>query len=339
MCILLSGSENVARDQRRIPIRTNIFFRCILAGIIVVEAVIGIAVVRKFLRTGHILGVADIADVRHLPLVREPGILENYYSMGRNPDASDSPPWMNGGVVRYSIQIGGVNRASPVAYEKNPGVFRLLAAGDSFTFGLYVNTADNYPSKLEASIASETHCPTVREYQVVNTGIPGYDIQFTIQHILDAGLAYDPDLIIWVIKRDDFERINQIVLGIEKSIREKRPNEDPLTVINTAQDIFTKHYPPESILFKQEQYLEKLFTVFSKPVVFVMPSDTPESMKNILYRVRDRHTNVYISSDWDFLPEHKLPDGHPTAEEHTRLARVIFDFLTAHRLLCPGSTP
>lgn len=76
---------------------------------------------------------------------------------------------------------------------KRPGRFRVLALGDSFTFGFGVDAEDAYPKQLERLLRANRRGS---EYDVINAGAPGYATNQELQYLKEDGLAYQPDLVL-----------------------------------------------------------------------------------------------------------------------------------------------
>lgn len=55
--------------------------------------------------------------------------------------------------------------------ERERGVYRIVALGDSCTFGFGVNEGDTYPERLQSEV--ERLCPSCA-WEVINLGVPGY---------------------------------------------------------------------------------------------------------------------------------------------------------------------
>jgi len=58
--------------------------------------------------------------------------------------------------------------------EREPGVYRIVALGDSSTFGFGVSDGDGYPERLCAELRRK--CPTCR-FEMINLGVPGYSTE------------------------------------------------------------------------------------------------------------------------------------------------------------------
>ena len=92
------------------------------------------------------------------------------------------------------------------------GQFRVLAVGDSFTFGFGVEGEEAYPARLQARI--QASCPG-REIEVINAGFAACQYPDTYYlYLKERGLALDEDLVIvgFFIGNDiDHERVAENV--------------------------------------------------------------------------------------------------------------------------------
>ncbi|MDP8246956.1 MAG: GDSL-type esterase/lipase family protein [Candidatus Tritonobacter lacicola] len=77
--------------------------------------------------------------------------------------------------------------------EKPEGEFRILCLGDSFTFGYLLPIEKSYPFKLEQCFAIKM--PDIR-VQVINAGIPAYEINRELALLKELGIKFSPDLVI-----------------------------------------------------------------------------------------------------------------------------------------------
>ncbi|HOV73669.1 MAG TPA: GDSL-type esterase/lipase family protein [Candidatus Hydrogenedentes bacterium] len=72
------------------------------------------------------------------------------------------------------------------------GRFRILAIGDSRTYGLGVGDGDTYPVYLQAAFDREQ----TGSVDVVNAGVPGYTTLQGLQYLRERGMDLDPDLVL-----------------------------------------------------------------------------------------------------------------------------------------------
>jgi len=71
---------------------------------------------------------------------------------------------------------------------KQPGVRRIIALGDSVTFGLGVHAHEAWPAALEAQLEN---------VEVFNLGMCGWDIEQSVSLATGALEAWSPDLVVW----------------------------------------------------------------------------------------------------------------------------------------------
>ena len=85
--------------------------------------------------------------------------------------------------------------------EKPAGVFRILMAGDSVTFGYGVDQTQSFPAVLETLLNKNA----VGKYEVINAGIPGYSIADAGSLLPALSARYHPDLFIWTVTSNDYD--------------------------------------------------------------------------------------------------------------------------------------
>jgi lysophospholipase L1-like esterase len=81
-------------------------------------------------------------------------------------------------------------RGAAVA-AKALGEQRVLALGDSFTYGHGVQDAEAYPAVVETLLRARGH-----DLQVLNAGVPGYSTDQSYTYALRDGLALEPDVVL-----------------------------------------------------------------------------------------------------------------------------------------------
>lgn len=90
--------------------------------------------------------------------------------------------------VRVSSQ-GLRDREYP---REKDGSYRIAVVGDSITFGNMLGEEDLYPTRLESRLNEQSERPV----EVVNLGVPGYDIVQNVARLEHHGLQFDPDLVV-----------------------------------------------------------------------------------------------------------------------------------------------
>lgn len=92
----------------------------------------------------------------------------NFKGQGRDNFAVEVPD--NVPAWSFSINNHGF-RGHDFDEERRPGVYRVVALGDSCTFGFGVDQGDSYPAQLENEL--NRLCP-VCTFEVINMGVAGY---------------------------------------------------------------------------------------------------------------------------------------------------------------------
>jgi lysophospholipase L1-like esterase len=79
---------------------------------------------------------------------------------------------------------------------KPPGVFRIAAIGDSITYANGNARQNGWAKRLEAMIAARAPSQGLR-VEVLNFGIPGYDVTQVAERLRTVGLSFQPDVVVY----------------------------------------------------------------------------------------------------------------------------------------------
>lgn len=82
-------------------------------------------------------------------------------------------------------------REREIAYEKRSGTLRILALGDSFTFGSPLPVEASWPKALERRLRADGAA-----VEVVNAGVFGYTTYHELRFLETEGLRYAPDIVV-----------------------------------------------------------------------------------------------------------------------------------------------
>jgi hypothetical protein len=85
-------------------------------------------------------------------------------------------------------------RGPETTYEKPPATIRILNLGDSVAMGWGIREENTYGRQLEA-LLNEQGIGDLR-YEVINAGVPGWNLENALAYLQAEGLRYDPDLIL-----------------------------------------------------------------------------------------------------------------------------------------------
>jgi len=88
--------------------------------------------------------------------------------------------------------------------ERTPGTIRIIALGDSVTFGLGVAEEDAFPRVTE-SLLNASRRDGLSPVEVLNFGMPGYNTVHELAQLRETGLAFHPDVVVVGFLYNDVE--------------------------------------------------------------------------------------------------------------------------------------
>jgi len=91
----------------------------------------------------------------------------------------------------FEINSRGLRDTREFAYEKPPGVKRIVSLGDSFTAGYEVDADQTFSSILERTLREAGH-----DVEVLNAGVSGYSNAEALVYLERELLRYDPDVVL-----------------------------------------------------------------------------------------------------------------------------------------------
>lgn len=292
----------------------------------------------------QILGITSINPVNKDSIIYTSKTLKYFYEPKPNT-IEELNPWVPY-MATYTINSDGLNERRNYNIEKPEGIYRILTLGDSFTYGLYVDTPYNWTEQLEDKLNAECNQP----YEVINLGVAGYDIQYSVERFKLRGIKYNPDLIIWFLKNDDTIQINEYIRGSEEYYRKKmmasgemdravaRGNFYPSW--NMALKEYKEKYDPKDIEKAQMQYFEDFKSIYEGKLIISTFSNEPKSVTTFLnkaFTFDNKKTFLQYLTSMHINPSYYFPnDGHPTVKGHSVITTDIFNYLKVNNLTsCP----
>lgn len=247
--------------------------------------------------------------------------------------------------VSYKINSQSLNEDKEYQPIKDSSVFRIISLGDSFTFGLYVNPVDNYSKKLEKLLNQNPVCPKWQRYEVINLGVPGYDIQYAIKRFELKGKQLNPDLVIWLIKHDDVFLINEFIKERSEEIRDhmirsgeqKELEEKGLfyEYITRARQELIDKVGIEEILNIQSRKITNIGQHYKgRLLLFNVPSGR-DSIEAMISNFTSRRESTYYFGDLPEYPgdDYIFPDKHPNEKGHEFLAQNLYSYMKQNQVI------
>lgn len=316
--------------------------KIILAFVVLTELIAGSVFLLNFYQRKIVHKAPDpdkIAIIKKENLIF-PGESEYqyYYELKPNIEEVDKKDWLPY-EARYTYNGDGLNERFDYSTEKPANTFRIITLGDSFTYGHYVNTKDNWTERLEDMLnAPISDFPEIKKFEVINLGMPAFDIPYIVKRYRDVGEKYNPDLIIWFESGSGFRRLNELMTPLIKSCEQTKiqtlteKKQEYNVCWHQAQDEIQNKYSYATINQFISQCLVDFFSkVDQKKVLFFTFEETTldEQEINTLNIWQKDFPNVHFLS---IVPSVRrlnqvVADGHPNADGHQTIADTIYNYL------------
>lgn len=230
--------------------------------------------------------------------------------------------------------------------EKPPGVVRVAAVGDSFTFGFGVPAEDAWPAVLER-LLNEARESGARPAEVLNFGVGGYSTRDEALVVRERVLAFQPDAIVlgYVCNDPETDPIQPLHAFYHEPdwwqgwhllrLAAQAKNTADIRRHGGGDYVAYLHRGPKwQTVLDGFDAIAAATRARAVPVVvalFPMAGDLREQVERA---ARDRgFLVVRVPGETDPSIPAELPDGHPNAYGHRRTAETLRDALLAERVL------
>jgi len=324
------------------------------AWIISIVAVELVVIAGILLYIAHARGVETfVTPFSRDDIVSASSSLIYYYDLATEAKTS-VPEWLpyEPEYLRNNDQL---NDRFDYTIEKPPGTYRIIMLGDSWGFGMHVSTKDNYSEKLEDLLnenvkSKKLTCTEITKFEVLNLGVGGYDIEYMVERLRLRGMKYDPDLIIPIIKPDDFLLVNEIFQARLRPLYEQYGDLTARTENGVAQNPrqalseqvereIMEEYTHEELNTYGGRALASLPRFYRGSVLFFVYGRLSGSQEGILHAFADNHSSSYIFDSIAILAsEEKVPhDEHPGISGHARFAQELYRYMIEENVVpCNG---
>lgn len=268
------------------------------------------------------------------------------------PQADDvvyQPEWLSY-TPRIRITEDTLNERYGYDTDKPEDTYRIVTLGDSWTYGQFVSTEENYSEVLETMLNAYCRGGQYRRYEVINLGVPGYDLEYAAERYRVRGMKYAPDLVIWQMIPNDFDEINEFLRPVSQSLMARgatgaegqsrwnfltKPVPDTdLQYWQQAKHLQLARYGSlEGVLEYQRNVLENYTRIYTGPTLYYLiryPQDAGDRFLQFMRTYTAGHTNrTVLESTADIAT---LPDGHPSPAGHRSIASELFSALAGNYL-------
>lgn len=252
-----------------------------------------------------------------------------------------------GTFIRYKINADGLNQLVNYTPEKPKNTYRIVILGDSFTYGLHVNTEDNYPSQLNNLLNENPICKNINSFQVLNLGMEGYDIGYSVERYKLIGQKYNPDLVLWFIIDADLYRINE--LQIPKTVyydaQLKKSGKEVVLekqgIFNTGwhmaiNDIFKELGGESKIFDLQKKYFSNFSRYYKGSLLIFDFKPSSDSIAKELAYFKNSRKNTLLYADLPSIyndTKNYLKDGHPSPSGDAIIAKNLYNYLIKNNVI------
>jgi lysophospholipase L1-like esterase len=84
---------------------------------------------------------------------------------------------------------------------RQPGMRRIVVLGDSFAWGHGVNAGQSFPEVLEGLVPNT---------EVINLGVPGFNVRTELKYFERVGAKYRPDVVLLALCQNDIHDLDQL---------------------------------------------------------------------------------------------------------------------------------
>lgn len=243
--------------------------------------------------------------------------------------------------AKYTINKDSLNERYDYPLVKEKNTYRIVTLGDSYTYGLYVDTPDNWPEVLEDRLNKDLKCNRIGKFEVINLGVHGYDTKYTVERFIKRGLKYNPDIVIWLFV--DMFRVNELQIPLanqyEKTLEK---GEDYYLPWRTAKKDVSNKLGVDGVLKYQENALNDFKKYYSGPLLAVPSWRIGKNSKEenlIIDFAKKRNSTYYMQSIQSLKSESLLFEGdlHPNEAGHRFIADGVFEYISRNNLVgCVG---
>lgn len=273
---------------------------------------------RKYVKENSVnVSPIDKSTIRQV----ETSNLKYFYEIGVNQEATWSADFLKRpAITRYNAD--GLNDTKNYSVKKDKGVYRIVALGDSYTFGAYVDTDKNWTEVLENMLNEKRICKNIDKFEVINLGVGGYDMEYEVERYRRLGQKYDPDLIVWTLV--EFGRINELRSPIyEKCVNYHEATDCWTYAINKV----IKDYGDDYVVSRQRNTVLELRKMYKNPILFVdyygKHNKVISGISNSV--VFDKIlTKDYLEKKYTYKQTH-FPDSHPNELGHRLTAAILMN--------------
>jgi len=238
-------------------------------------------------------------------------------------------------VTTVHFNWDGIRDYDNVTIEKPNNTIRIIALGDSHTFGWGVELEETWPKVLE-KLLNEKNKDNNKTFQVINFGLCSHGFKDYVNSLESKGLKYKPDIIIVGFHKDDLGSAHlwsEFAHNFSKNFSE---------VPKIAGEKYYKNlfenfdYFWETNILPKAKILNNLSSIYKFPVIMVFNINIgrlriDDKYYNNLKNLTQKYEWEFIDVD-PYLKDEKLEnlilhplDQHPSPLYYQLIARAVYE--------------
>ncbi len=293
--------------------------------LIILQISIIIYLGKQIIERRNILGETSINPINSQNIIKPTIVINKNLKYFYEPKPNTKYEWWG---TFYTINSDGLHELKNYSIKKPNNVFRIIALGDSFTFGLLVDDDENWPAVLEKIVNQNQICKLGKTIEVINLGVEGYDFQYAIERYHQRGEKYNPDLIIWMSV--DFLRIRELMNEVQKEVvLPTVTHENKYASWRLMSAKYREKYSKEYIIEYQKKVIGEFLGQLSIPALLI---NLEPQFNNIFYSFEDKKKVFFLPINYTKKMQLSY-DAHPSPLGHQIFAQEILNFLIAHELI------
>ena len=227
-------------------------------------------------------------------------------------------PQLSFSKVKNKLNADGLNDRFNYSINKPKDTFRIMVLGGSEAYGQYVETKNNWTELLEDELNKSLSCALYKKVEVINLGMHGYDIAYSIEIFLLKGKKYNPDLIVFLTP------------SLYIYNEEIQPRMDPTYNWQKAFDKTMSEIGEEKIFTRQKELLKELERYKNK-MIFIRDKNFNVREITTIKEVNTK-SNIY-EEKLENTEEFYYPDEYTlNVQGHKIMAERVFDLFGYNKL-------
>lgn len=249
--------------------------------------------------------------------------------------------------VSYLTNGDGLNEKTDIEIPKPNKTIRIVSLGNSFAFGLFVKTEDNYSEKLEEFLNDKNLCPSINKFQVINLGVPGYGFDYAAKHYIDKAVKYEPDHIIWMVQDESISFPSELFYKQRQQLAESKRLVDSGEMLHeknlgynnklileieiaARNEIKSKYTDTDRIGLLSNKFA-LLNQITPIPVSFFSYAGRLNGVNHqFIYDLTGKYSNVQLLESISGIlnrENHFIDDAHPNENGHKLISEKLFSQL------------